>query len=92
MREATLILNNEVGLHARPAAVFVKTAKKYRSVIKVCLGAREADAKSILSVLSLTANHGAQITLRATGEDEAGAVDELQKLILSNFREGNETT
>ena len=89
MREATLTLTNRVGLHARPAAVFVRTAKQYRSAIKVCVGTHEADAKSILSVLSLAANHGTQITLRATGDDEAGAVEELQKLVLSNFGEAN---
>lgn len=85
MRQVTLTLNNEVGLHARPAAVFVQAAKKFRSVIKVCKEDREVDAKSILSVLSLGANSGAVITVRASGEDEDSAIEVLQKLIASNF-------
>jgi phosphocarrier protein HPr len=87
MREITLTVRNGVGLHARPAALFVQTAKGFKSVIKVSKGEREADAKSILSVLTLNVNAGAALTVRANGEDEGPAIEALQKLVESNFGE-----
>jgi len=89
MRELTLTLRNQVGLHARPAALFVQTAKKFKSTIRVSKDERTVDAKSILSILTLGAESGAVITIRAEGEDEDLAILGLQKLIESNFGETN---
>ena len=87
MQEATIVIKHKVGLHARPAALFVQTAKKFKSSIVVKKDDREANAKSILSVLTLGANQGAIITLNATGEDEEMAVQALLGLVENNFGE-----
>ena len=87
MPEITLTIRNKVGLHARPAALLVQTAKGFKSSIEVVHSGRRADAKSILSVLTLGANQGAVITLRAVGEDADEALVALVNLIESNFGE-----
>jgi len=71
----------EAGLHARPAAKFVKTAKGYSSDIVVVKDGTEANAKSSLRLMTLGAKHGDKITIRADGEDEEAAVDALAALI-----------
>ncbi len=87
MQEVTFTLRNRVGLHARPAAVLVQRAKNFKSSISLSKDARTVDAKSILNVLTLGAERGAVVTLRADGEDEALAVNDLSQLIESNFGE-----
>ncbi len=87
MQEVTFTLRNKVGLHARPAAVLVQRAKNFKSRISLSKDARTVDAKSILNVLTLGAERGAVVTLRADGEDEALAVNDLSQLIESNFGE-----
>ncbi len=79
--EAKVLLKNEVGLHARPAARFVKLAVEFRSMIKVRKGESEADAKSITSILFLDAQGGDEITIWAQGEDSDLAVESLEKLV-----------
>jgi phosphocarrier protein HPr len=91
MRETTLVVEHEVGLHARPAAVFVQTAKKFKSDILVRKDEREVNAKSILSILTLGANQGAVITIKATGEDEEVALKALRELVENNFGESPHT-
>jgi phosphotransferase system HPr (HPr) family protein len=76
-----VILNNESGLHARPAALFVQTANKFTSDIYVELKGAKVDGKSIMGVMSLGAFHGEEITLIAKGEDEKEALRELIKLV-----------
>ena len=68
----------DVDLHARPAAVFVRTAMRFTARIVVAAGGREADAKSLLSVLALGAKGGTTLQLRADGGDAADAVDVLR--------------
>jgi phosphocarrier protein HPr len=87
MPQITLTVHHEVGLHARPAALFVRTAKQFRSTIGAIHGDREANAKSILSVLTLGAEQGAVITIHAEGEDADQALEALADLINSNFGE-----
>lgn len=90
MQEITLVVEHQVGLHARPAALFVQTAKKFKSDILVRKDDREVNAKSILSILTLGANQGAVITIKANGEDEEAALQALQELVESNFGESAE--
>ena len=85
MPEITLTVHHEVGLHARPAALFVRTAKQFSSTIKVTHGEREANAKSILSVLTLGVDQGAVITLHAEGEDADQSLEALEALVEDNF-------
>ncbi|NMC54239.1 MAG: HPr family phosphocarrier protein [Chloroflexi bacterium] len=87
MPEIILTINNKVGLHARPASIFVREASKFKSTIKVRNGAREANAKSILNVLTLGADMGSVITISAEGEDADQALQALQALHASNFGE-----
>ena len=70
-------LPDDVDLHARPAADFVRAAMGFAASVQVAAGGREVDAKSLLSVLSLGAKSGTSLRLRAEGEDAAGAVAEL---------------
>jgi phosphocarrier protein HPr len=93
MHEIKVVVNNKVGLHARPAAMFIKTAAKFQSEIKVSCHdhnsgqLRIANAKSILSILTLGVFQGTEITIQANGEDEQVAVDALRDLVVSNFGE-----
>jgi phosphotransferase system HPr (HPr) family protein len=75
--EATVALPDAVALHARPAADFVRTAMGFDARIVVAAGAREADAKSLLSVLALGATAGSTLRLRAEGPEAVRAVDDL---------------
>jgi len=85
--ETTAKLLNKVGLHARPAALFVQTSKKFRCNIQVEKDGMTVDAKSILSVLSLGAEYGSTVKIRASGEDAQDAVSELSSLIQNKFGE-----
>ena len=88
--EINLIIKNEVGLHARPASLFVKTANKYQSKIMVRNVTRDGkavSAKSILSVLTLAVLCNHEIHLEADGEDAEAAIAELKQLIESDFNE-----
>jgi phosphotransferase system HPr (HPr) family protein len=88
MQKILLTLLNDVGLHARPAAEFVKLAAKYQSEItirNVNIDSAAVDAKSILSVLTLGVEKGHQIELTCNGEDEMPAIQALRELIESDF-------
>ncbi len=85
MKEA--VVNNQVGLHARPATFFIQKANEYKSSIWVEKDERRVNAKSLLGVLSLGIVKGTAINLIADGADEKEAVDALVELITSNFSE-----
>ena len=78
-REVTVV--PEAGLHARPAARFVKEAKRYSSEIVVVKDGIEANAKSSLRLMTLGAHQGDKLVIRATGDDEEAAVEALAELI-----------
>ncbi|MFO7944341.1 MAG: HPr family phosphocarrier protein [Anaerolineales bacterium] len=87
-KEIKVTLKNDVGLHARPASLFVKMASNYTSEIHVRNLSKDTDwinAKSILSVLTLGAEQDHQIEIRTTGEDEEEAITALTSLVKSNF-------
>jgi len=83
MKEATV--NNQVGLHARPATFFIQKANEFKSSIWVEKDERRVNAKSLLGVLSLGIVKGTAISLIADGADEKEAVDALVELISGNF-------
>lgn len=89
MPAINLIVNHEVGLHARPASMFVQTATKFSADIEVTHGETTANAKSILAVLTLGANKGAEILIKAEGDDADEALKALEKLVLDNFGENS---
>lgn len=85
MKEA--VVNNQVGLHARPATFFIQKANEFKSSIWVEKDERRVNAKSLLGVLSLGIVKGTAINLIADGADETEAVEALADLISSNFSE-----
>ena len=87
MQHEDITITNKVGLHARPASLFVQTSNKFNSEIKVEYGKKTANAKSILQVLSLGVNKGGRISLKISGSDEIQALTALRKLIADDFKE-----
>jgi phosphocarrier protein len=87
MAEATITIAHEVGLHARPASLFVQKSKQFTSDIRVKFGETVANAKSIMSILTLGVHQGGMITISAQGEDEEEALSSLVALVESNFGE-----
>ena len=87
MVSKNVVVNNQVGLHARPATFFIQKANEFKSSIWVEKEERRVNAKSLLGVLSLGIVKGTEITLIAEGVDEAAAVDTLAELVESNFAE-----
>lgn len=89
--ELTIVVNNKLGLHARPADLFVRCANNFKSTIKFSNETRKPDkkanAKSILGVLSSGVHCGDTIHIYADGEDEEAAVAAFRELIESNFGE-----
>lgn len=85
MKEA--VVNNQVGLHARPATFFIQKANEFKSSIWVEKDERRVNAKSLLGVLSLGIAKGTSVNLIADGVDETEAVEALVELIGSNFAE-----
>lgn len=87
MQSVELIISNEVGLHARPAALFVQTANKFKARISISKDGQKVNAKSIIAVLSLGAAKGSRVVIEAAGEDEGQAIDALKKLVEAGFGE-----
>ncbi|WP_303850567.1 HPr family phosphocarrier protein [Seleniivibrio woodruffii] len=79
---------NELGMHARAAGAFVKTAEKFSSEIKVARDGMEVNGKSIMGLMMLAAFKGSLITVSCTGDDEADAFCALEELICNKFGEG----
>lgn len=82
-----VVINNQVGLHARPATFFIQKANEFKSSIWVEKDERRVNAKSLLGVLSLGIVKGTAITLIADGADEDEAIATLVELIDSDFSE-----
>ena len=80
-------INNEVGLHARPATFFIQKANEFKSGIWVEKDERRVNAKSLLGVLSLGITKGTTFTLLADGSDEKEAIAALSELLSGNFDE-----
>ena len=82
-RSVEVRIANKFGLHARPAAEFVKLANRFSSDVWV----REVSGKSIMGVMMLAAEHGSTIVIRASGEDSEAAIEALQGLVMNGFGE-----
>ncbi len=82
-RRVTVI--NELGLHARPAAEFVKLASRFESEIRLAKDGEAVNGKSIMGVMTLAAECGAELTLRADGSDAEAAVTALEELVANEF-------
>jgi phosphocarrier protein HPr len=82
MAQRTAVIGSSVGLHARPAALFVQAAARQPVKVKIAKpGGDPVDARSILSVLGLDARNGEEVVLTADGEGDESALDELAALL-----------
>ena len=87
MTSRTVVVVNQLGMHARAAAKFVRIATRYQARVRVARDAREMDGKSIMGILLLAAARGTSITISAEGADEDEAVQALVALVESGFGE-----
>lgn len=85
--EKKLVIKNKLGLHARPAALFVQIAAKYNCDIFIRKGKQKVNGKSIMGLMMLAAGMGTHLTVEAAGPDAQRAVAEIEKLVNNNFGE-----
>lgn len=90
MPEATVVLRNASGLHARPAKVFAKSAAASSADVVLVKGGREVNAKSVLSVLTLDCHQGDEILIRTTGDGAEEVLAQLVGLVESRLGEAEE--
>jgi phosphocarrier protein HPr len=83
----TVKIINSMGLHARPAAQFVKIATKYKSDVYISKNNREVNGKSIMGVMMLAAERGSELVIKVNGEDQEQAMAALIELINNKFYE-----
>jgi len=85
LTEAKLLIRNQLGLHARACAMFVKTAAKFHSEVFVSRDDLEVNGKSIMGVMMLAAEEGSTIKVRAEGPDEKETIAALTELVEGKF-------
>lgn len=85
--ERTVTIRNKLGLHVRPASLFVERASKFKSDVYIIKDGERVNGKSIMGVLSLAAEQGSDLTIRAEGEDCEEAVKALSELVEEGFYE-----
>ena len=85
MLSKTVVVQNQVGLHARPATFFIQKSNEFKSSIWIEKEDRQVNAKSLLGVLSLGITKGTEIKIITDGVDEEEAINALEALIESNF-------
>jgi phosphotransferase system HPr (HPr) family protein len=83
----TVVVSNPNGLHARPADLLVRLASQFGSTIQIGRGGETVDCKSILSLLTLGAALGTELSLTAEGDDAEGAIDSIEQFFLRGFDE-----
>ncbi|MDR2182210.1 MAG: HPr family phosphocarrier protein [Treponema sp.] len=84
MIEQKYLINDELGLHARPAGLLVKMAAKFKSDIQLGTPAKMVNAKRIIGVMALTLKQGQEMTMTFSGEDEEAAADEVKAFLREN--------
>ena len=82
-----IVVQNQVGLHARPATFFIQKANEFNCSIWISKDERKVNAKSLLGVLSMGITRGTSVTLIADGADEDAAINALADLVATNFAE-----
>lgn len=87
MEMQTFMIKNRLGLHARAAALLVKTANKFASEVTIEKDGLEVNGKSIMGILMLAASKGTKITLKVEGRDSVQALQTLGRLIENKFGE-----
>ncbi len=85
--ERKFIIKNKLGLHARPAALLVQTANRFKCEVEIQKGRQKVNGKSIMGIMTLAAGVDTPITVRTSGDDAAEAMEQIAKLITGNFGE-----
>jgi phosphocarrier protein len=85
--EKELTVVNRLGLHARPAAMFVRIASRHRAEIWVAKEGEEVNGKSIMGLMMLAAGQGSKLRIRCDGADADKAMEELEQLVKAGFNE-----
>jgi phosphocarrier protein HPr len=85
MKQAELMIRNQLGLHARACALFVKAAARFKAHVTVSRDDLEVNGKSIMGVMMLAAEEGSTILVRAEGPDEELAITTLAELVNGKF-------
>jgi len=85
--EKELTVVNRLGLHARPAAMFVRIASRHRAEIWVSKEGEEVNGKSIMGLMMLAAGQGSKLRIRCEGPDAEKAMEELEELVNARFNE-----
>ena len=85
MQNFSYVIKDEVGIHARPAGLLVKEAKKYQSKVKIVKGEKSADAAKLMMVMSLGVKCGEEVAVEVEGEDEETACKEMKAFFESNL-------
>lgn len=87
MTEKAFVIKNKLGLHARPAALFVQEANKFKSEIVVVKDGLEVNGKSVMGLMLLAAESGSTLTVKADGADEKSALEAIEKIFIRKFDE-----
>jgi len=83
----TLVIKNKLGMHARPAAMFVQTAARFAAEITVSKDGNDVNGKSVMGMMMLAAEHGSSVVITADGPDEGEALAALRQLFERKFEE-----
>lgn len=85
MRKFSYTINSENGIHARPAGILVKAVSQFKSDVKIYKGDKEANAKSLFSIMGLGVKDGESVDVEISGEDEDIASENIEKILQNDF-------
>ncbi len=85
MKQFTYVITDEIGIHARPAGLLVKEAKKYQSTIILTCNGKSAAASKLMAVMSMGVKHADTVEVSVEGPDEDTAFEEMQKFFRENL-------
>ncbi|MGN0153157.1 MAG: HPr family phosphocarrier protein [Lachnospiraceae bacterium] len=85
MKEFTYVITDEIGIHARPAGMLVKEAKAFSSKITLEANGKSADATKLMAVMSLGVKNGAEVVIKAEGDDEDAAIAKMEEFMKENL-------
>lgn len=85
MKEFTYVITDEIGIHARPAGMLVKEAKAFTSKITLEANGKTADATKLMAVMSLGVKNGAEVVIKAEGDDENAAIAKMEEFMKENL-------
>ncbi|SEW39522.1 HPr family phosphocarrier protein [[Clostridium] fimetarium] len=85
MKSFNYTIQDEIGIHARPAGLLVKAAKPFTSTITLKVNDQQSDAKKLMALMALGVGHGAEITITAEGDDEDAAITKLEEFFKENL-------